>query len=477
MTAGAKRGRLLLVKLVLLGWRIPVVLAVIGGYIAFLIYLPAAPTVSVVNARSEQVSFTVVVPEMVRIRLAGYGMRGETAARGSTAAAHRPRAAAQRPGGAGTAPTAQARAAAPRRLVCLGGLVEFTAGTRVIFRRFGEGPIRVVLDRFDDRPVAQFTGQPGPVPAEFRRASWLLLEQSEDCDGEAQTRLPIHGIVEIGDEQRPQTSLEEPSSAPLFSGTVQVYGRTIDIGILFDDRRSRLYPVSEMAIPPGARVIEAPSVGGQAGTTLWSGFARLDTYTTAFQIDLTTEATRLALYRPGAGLEPEIINVGLFAQLTNDPNLVSLQVAFRASPRAVPGNGWLGRPLRRPQPWPCRGRGVTGKARGKWVLSGQRGGVGDPRTPRGTGSRVRRGSRRHRRARRASSADRRRRARSRGQLAEHDDRLRTKARSASDSGAQRSTMKPRGRTTGTPSARSRDGSPGRSPCPERRGARRPPCAP
>lgn len=328
MTAEAprRRGRLLLFKFVVFGWRIPVVLAVIAGYIAFLVYLPTAPTVSVVNARAEQVAFTVVVPEMVRMRLSGYGVRGEAALPiQSQQSATQP----ARPAAAGTqGTTAQPRATAPRRLACLGGLIEVTAGTRVVYRRFGEGPIRVVLDRFDDRPVAQLTGQTGTVPPEFRRASWLLLEQNETCEGEAQTRLPIHGIVEIGDELRPQTSLEEQSSAPLFSGTVQVYGRTVDIGFFFDDRRSRIYPVSDMSIPPGARVIEAPSPSGQAGSTLWSGFARLETYTTAFQIDLTTEATNLAIYRPGAGLEPEIINVGMFAQLTNDPNLVSLQVVF-----------------------------------------------------------------------------------------------------------------------------------------------------
>ncbi len=127
----------------------------IAGYLAFIWWLPPAPTVSVVHAKTEQVSYIVNVPEMARFRLAGYGLRGEAAL---TIPPVRP------PGRATADAAATSRGAGPNPLVCLGGLLEPTAGTKVTLRRTNQDPLRIVLERNDDKPVAEFRGTTRAVP-------------------------------------------------------------------------------------------------------------------------------------------------------------------------------------------------------------------------------------------------------------------------------------------------------------------------
>lgn len=61
---------------------------------------------------------------------------------------------------------------------------------------------------------------------------------------------------------------------------------------------------------------------------LWSGFVSFDPDESALQIEVATEAKALALVRPGIGLEPEVLKIGMFAQLTNDPNLLAVQATL-----------------------------------------------------------------------------------------------------------------------------------------------------
>jgi hypothetical protein len=295
-------------------WRWAVIASVAIGYPLFLWLLPRAPTVSVIHAVAEQMSFTVLVPEMSRLRLPGFSARTEIAAAAPRRA------------------TGSAALGASKAL-CPGGLLEPAAGTRITYRRIGDGPMRIVLDRVDDKPVGEFKGQAQPVSRELAKASWLVLEAAEACEGTSAKRFPVQGVAEIGDELRPETQINEPSSAPLLEGRIEIYGRTVDLLAFQKDRRPRIYPVTEMALPPGSRIAEAPPLVAGIGKAAnaspekapWSGFAMIDE--TALKIELTTEAPALALYRPGGAIEPEILNVGIFAQLTNDPNIVALQAA------------------------------------------------------------------------------------------------------------------------------------------------------
>ena len=301
------------------------------GYLAFLWWLPPAPTVAIVHAKTEQISYIVGVPDMARFRLAGYGLRGEAVTSAPVARGG------QR--GAGDALATSARSSGPAPLLCLGGLIEPTSGTKVTIRRIGQDPVRIILDRSDDKPVAEFRGLARSPPQAIQSASWLLVEQSESCSGTASRRLPINGVVEIGHELRPQTSLEEPSSAPLIEGRVEIFGKTLDLAALLggwlpgldrltQDHRPRLYPAMEIAFPPGSRVWEADTPGRQSARQPWAGMVLIEPDASALQVEVTTEATSLAIARPGGGTDPDVLRIGMFAQLTNDPNVLALQVAL-----------------------------------------------------------------------------------------------------------------------------------------------------
>lgn len=297
------------------GWRRLIIAALIVGYLAFLAILPHAPTLAVVHARTEQVSFEVVVPEMTRFRMSGLGVLGEVPFMAGAAASRR----------TGTRSVAM-QEVGPRKALCIGGLLQATAGTRVTYRRIANGPLRITLDRADGKPVAEARGQDGPVPAELLKAGWLMIQENTDCRGEAPRRFPISGVAEIGDELRPETSMEEASSAPLIEGRVEIYGKTVDLGVLTRDDRARVYPVTEISLPPGSRIAEADSVPPGKPRKIWSGMASINPDEDAIQVEVTTEAEAIAIFRPGAGVAAEILRIGMFAQLMSDPNIVFLQI-------------------------------------------------------------------------------------------------------------------------------------------------------
>jgi hypothetical protein len=50
--------------------------------------------------------------------------------------------------------------------------------------------------------------------------------------------------------------------------------------------------------------------------------------TFGLDVRVTTEAKNIAFIRPGGGLEPELLSIGLFTQLANDPTLIAGQVVI-----------------------------------------------------------------------------------------------------------------------------------------------------
>ncbi len=73
---------------------------------------------------------------------------------------------------------------------------------------------------------------------------------------------------------------------------------------------------------------EADAPGRAGGKAPWAGMALIEPDTTAMQVEVTTEANSLAIARPGGGPDPDILRIGMFAQLTNDPNVLSAQLAL-----------------------------------------------------------------------------------------------------------------------------------------------------
>lgn len=290
-----------------------------AGAIYLLMFLPAAPAIAVIQATVESMSFEVAVPEMAQMPLKGFALSYEAPAAQSNLGFTSK---------AAVSPT-------QRRPLCLAGIIAPEPGSRVTYKRFGSGPLSVVIERSDGKPVATFDIVSGTLPASARDASWIRLEgnvDSEDeektkrnCDGETPTRLPVYGVAEIGSEIRPVGKGAEPSAGLLLEGTIDIFARTLELSALRDPA-PRIYPAGSgsITIPPGARVVEyAP---GSVTRQPWVGFVQALEDDTGLKAKVTTPAMRLALIRPGIGLEPEVLSIGLFTQLANDPALISAQI-------------------------------------------------------------------------------------------------------------------------------------------------------
>ncbi|MBV9078606.1 MAG: hypothetical protein JO048_14130 [Methylobacteriaceae bacterium] len=314
----------------------------VAGALYFLVFTPSAPTVAVIQATVEAVSFQVSVPEMAQLRLPGYGLSFESpGAQGDLGFKNRTIA-----------------SATAKKPLCLTGVLVPEPGTTVTYKRHGSGPITIIFERSDGRPAASFEFASGAAPEAARRSSWLRLEAkaaSDDdtkakdkptCEGEAATRLPLYGVADLGTEIRPVSAGEEPSSGLLLDGTIDIFAQTLELRGL-GDGVPRLYPASggSITIPPGSRVTEYTT--GDRPRQPWTGFVALGT-DEALSVKVTTGATRLALIRPGLSLRPEVLSIGLFAQLANDPTLVAAQVvaALLFSCLQIAGTGlawWSGR--------------------------------------------------------------------------------------------------------------------------------------
>ena len=278
---------------------------------AVLFVLPPVPTIAVIQANTEFASYDVAVPDLAQLRLAGYALTFEAP-------------------GDSMSLTKNVTSPTVRKPLCLTGVLTPTAGARVSYKRIDSGPIVVVVERTDDKPAATFTLANGEAPAALQKASWIRLETPTDdddkaaCSGTASKRLPIYGSTRIGTPLRPEAAGEETSSGVLIEGTIDLYAKTIELG-RWRDGLNRIYPttVSLMDIPPGAQISEFIEKGDKP--TPWAGFVKLNT-DQAFDIRITTTANRIQILRPGIGIEPETLASGLFAQLTNDPVILSLQV-------------------------------------------------------------------------------------------------------------------------------------------------------
>lgn len=285
---------------------VPVVVACI-----YLLLHPAA-TIAIVTARTPAVEFVVQSPSIAALRLSGLMIRWEA---GSTTKANVPHQA------------------------CLPGLLEPNIGTRVRYIRFEEEPVRIELLGAKGQPAASFRLVQGNVPLDAEQSGYLVLEPLGTCAGRPESIFPIQGEVDIGQEMAGATASDAGRPTPLIEGSVEIYGRTIDLpGWLStllqarhaagsgDSRRLDgvyIYPAAKLVLPPGSRIQEWAQNGVRRA---WWGFAIIENRINALTINVSTEASQFAIFRPGSGTGPELLKIGMFAQLLNDPNLQTLQL-------------------------------------------------------------------------------------------------------------------------------------------------------
>ena len=295
-------------------FRFVALVPVVAGILYLLILMPPVPSIAVLTATVESMNFKVIVPEMARISLRGYALSYETPVADL--------------GFGNRTLTSQTTTKA----LCLEGLVTPATGTRITYERFDGDPIAIEIRRDDGKPVGTLDITKGTLPNAARTASWLRLVAKDDddtkspltCDGNAMTRMPIYGTADIGSEIRPLSAGEKPSFGTLLDGTMDIFARTIDLRAL--NREPRIYPAtsSSITIPPGSKVTVSDVDEREKP---WVGFAMPDNVNgIGLSVRLTTEAKNITLVRPGIGTTPEVISVGLFTQLFNDPLLIGAQV-------------------------------------------------------------------------------------------------------------------------------------------------------
>ena len=282
----------------------------------FLLWLPAAPAIAVISAVAQSVSFDVAIPEMAQIPLRGFSLTFEN----------------PESLGLGFKTAAQKGARAP---LCLDGLLIPSPGAHVTYSRSGVGPIVVTYEQRDEVAAATFDVGDTVLPNELKKAPWIRLEGvavSDDDDDQKKgpcknlisETLPIYGRAAIGAEMRPVSRKQDKGQGLLLSGTVNIFARTIELGFT-RDRAPRLYPAgtNDISLPPGSRVTEYVTTGGRFEP--WAGFVETNA-DNALDIEVTTPASRLAIIRPGIGLQPEVLSISLFTQLFNDPTLLNIQI-------------------------------------------------------------------------------------------------------------------------------------------------------
>jgi hypothetical protein len=300
-------------------FRVIAFVPIVGGLLFLLYFMPSAPSIAVLNATVQSMSFRVVVPEMSQLPLAGYALYYEAAASDLGFGGH------------------VIKSKTTSKALCLEGRMTPEPGTVVRYERFGEEPLAIELRRDDGKPAATFEVTKGDAPEQLRKASEIRLvapNSSDDdddstplCPGTPPQILPVYGHADIGSEIRPSGLSGQRDSGTLLDGTLDIFARTIPVHLFKGG--SRLYPATDtITIPGGSRItLEGP----EALQRPWAGFAMPDVSNTyGLDVRLTTEAKNIVLVRPGVGLEPEVFSVGLFTQLTNDPVLISAQlvVAF-----------------------------------------------------------------------------------------------------------------------------------------------------
>lgn len=277
---------------------------------AIFLFMPQAPTIAVIMAITEFVSYDVAVPELAQLRLSGYALTYESASDSLL-------------GKNLASPTT-------KKPLCLTGILTPNVGTRVSYKRLDTGPIVAVIERTDGKPAATFSITGADAPAALQKASWIRLEASTSdddkgaCSGKPSLRLPVYGSSRIGTPLRPESAGEESSSGVLIEGTIDLYAKTVELKHL-NEGANRIYPttVVQMDIPPGAELSQFVEKG--EAPVPWAGFVKPNP-DLALDVRITTPASRIQILRPGIGIQPETLSTSLFAQIANDPVILSLQV-------------------------------------------------------------------------------------------------------------------------------------------------------
>ena len=106
-------------------FRVIAFVPIVGGLLFLLYFMPSAPSIAVLNATVQSMSFTVVVPEMSQLPLAGYALYYEAAASDLGFGSH------------------VIKSKTTSKALCLEGRLTPEPGTIVRYERFGGDPLSI----------------------------------------------------------------------------------------------------------------------------------------------------------------------------------------------------------------------------------------------------------------------------------------------------------------------------------------------
>jgi hypothetical protein len=212
---------------------------------------------------------------------------------------------------------------------CVAGLVRPVRGASVVYTRLGkEEGIRVELlppGQDDTAASAEFIALNKDDGAELLRGPLVFAPAESECrdTGTAVARLPIHGLMQVGEElQAPARARALPPSL-MHTGTLNVAANA-----LTDPwdwvMRPTVYPVTSVTLPVGSR-LEVPPEHRQDSRSFWWGFVQVPHDAPGLSVRAATEAASLVIYRPGEARSSRI-EAGRLVQFLNDPNLARIQL-------------------------------------------------------------------------------------------------------------------------------------------------------
>ncbi len=160
----------------------------------------------------------------------------------------------------------------------------------------------------------------------------ISLFADPTCAGTRANRFPVWGPGRIGS----LFTVRNDGIGPLLlSGTMSVFGRTLDLGVLGEGGALYTALSQPFTLLPGGTIWTdgAPADLEQAGRRIAPeqaalfGFVSLDAEA-GMGMRLTTETPILQVHTPGGSLDANRIEIGIFAQILNDPNILRIQVTL-----------------------------------------------------------------------------------------------------------------------------------------------------
>ncbi len=244
-------------------------------------------TFAVIDARSEYMEFSVFNPELSFIYAAG--LRISSWPDGS------------------------------RDEKCASGTLVPDIMSRVSYQRVENQGLVILVDgkgelRLDGGTAASFDGE-------------VVLFADASCGSLLSNRFPVWGPGKIGSAFAMRSDGPGPI---LLEGSLATYGRTIDLWPF--GRGGAIYSATDepLAIPSGGH-IETNTKALQAEDPVADELTALFGYVTlsdepGLAVHVTTETPRLQISTPGAQPNSSRIEVGLFAQVLNDPTILAAQI-------------------------------------------------------------------------------------------------------------------------------------------------------